>query len=228
MAVTRTMTKRQPESGHAPPPPRQPPRFSGRNPYSVFVSSMKVLLPALAAGLAILVMAWPQFSAKDTGFRIETIRDAARLAKDLNMINARFSGIDETNRPYTLTADMASQSPDAEDLVNLQLPKADITLQDGTWLAINSQVGRYNRKTKMLDLDGSVNLFHDKGFEMFTDTAHIDLDAGRAEGNQPVTGQGPAGELSSEGFLILDRGATIVFTGKARLLLYPGARETLQ
>src|SRR3546814_7980322 len=37
-----------------------PPRLSGRNSYSLFVTSMKVVLPALAAGLVLLVVAWPQ------------------------------------------------------------------------------------------------------------------------------------------------------------------------
>src|SRR3546814_21117663 len=38
---------------------RPPPRLSGRNSYSLFASSMTVLLPELAIGLVLLVVAWP-------------------------------------------------------------------------------------------------------------------------------------------------------------------------
>jgi hypothetical protein len=34
--------------------------------------------------------------------------------------------------------------------------------------------------------------------------------------------------VQSEGFRVLDRGQTIIFTGKSRLVLQPGAKEALQ
>ena len=46
-------------------------------------------------------------------------------------------------------------------------------------------------------------------------------------GDTPVSGDGPSGELQSEGFRLFERGQVIVFTGKARLLIYPEAEETV-
>ena len=37
-----------------------------------------------------------------------------------------------------------------------------------------------------------------------------------------MEGQGPFGDLNGEGFVLREKGKTIIFTGKARLLIYPG------
>ena len=140
------------------------------------------------------------------------------------MLNARFDGLDEKNRPYTVTADMATQSDSDEDLIELELPKADITLEDGAWLALTARSGKYRQKSQILDLIGSVSLFHDQGFELRTEAARVDLARGVAEGNQPVQGQGSTGFIEAQGFRVLDRGARIIFTGKARLIVNPETR----
>ncbi len=203
----------------------QAPRLSMRNRYSIFVGFMKVLLPALAAALILLVVAWPQFTVDDDGFRLSVSKLAPDQADSLTMLNARFDGLDEKDRPYTLTADMATQSDSNEDLIELELPKADITLEDGTWLALTARSGKYRQQSRILDLTGSVSLFHDKGFELRTEAARVDLAKGVAEGTQPVQGQGSVGFIEAEGFRVLDQGARIIFTGKAHMIINPKTRE---
>jgi lipopolysaccharide export system protein LptC len=198
------------------------------NRYSIFVGFMKVLLPALAAALMLLVVAWPQFTIDDGGFRLSVSKLAPDQADSLTMLNARFDGLDEKDRPYTLTADMATQSDSDEDLVELELPKADITLEDGTWLALTARSGEYRQQSRILDLAGSVSLFHDQGFELRTEAARVDFAKGLAEGAQPVQGQGSAGFIEAEGFRVLDRGARIIFTGKAHMIVNPETLEATQ
>ncbi|MCH8001621.1 MAG: LPS export ABC transporter periplasmic protein LptC, partial [Proteobacteria bacterium] len=200
-------------------------RMSMRDHYSIFVGFMKVLLPALAAALMLLVVAWPQFTVDDGGFRLSVSKLAPDQADSLTMLNARFDGLDEKDRPYMLTADMATQSDGDEDLIELELPKADITLEDGTWLALTARSGTYRQQSKILDLAGSVSLFHDRGFELRTEAARVDLARGVAEGVQPVRGQGSVGFIEAEGFRVLDRGARIIFTGKARMIVNSETRK---
>ncbi|MFQ6018328.1 MAG: LPS export ABC transporter periplasmic protein LptC [Kiloniellaceae bacterium] len=207
---------------------RPPPLLSGRNRYSAFVGLMKVALPATAAALILLVVAWPQFVFEDDRFRLSVSKLAPEQAQSLTMLNARYEGIDAKNQPYTITADMATRSMSDEDLIELQLPKADITLDDGTWLALNARTGYYRRESRLLDLAGSVNLFHDQGFEMRTEAARIDLDKGTANGAQAVEGQGAFGFINAEGFRVLDRGARIFFTGATRLIVLPNAKDVLR
>jgi lipopolysaccharide export system protein LptC len=211
-------------TGGARPPvpagPVQPPRFSGRSGYSLFVLAMKVLLPALATAMVLLVIAWPQISPNEDRFRIGISSISLEEAESLSMLNPRFDGIDERNRPYSVTADLAVQDKRNDDLVDLELPKADMSMDDGTWVAVMAKSGRYDRKAETVDLTGDVVMFHDEGFEVKTDYARVDLNSGVAEGDHPVQAQGPGGSLESEGFRVEDRGERIFFTGKAHMVMY--------
>ncbi len=206
----------------------QPPRLSGKSPYSVFVGFMKILLPALAAGLILLVVVWPQLRQEEDGIRSGVGKLTQDQAQNLSMLNPRFDGIDEKNQPYRVTADEATQISPESPLIDLAMPKADITLKDGTWLALTANSGRYNRDGETLNLEGEVNLFHDRGFELRTESVRIDLSTGTAQGSQPVEGQGPTGTLHSEGLRILERGNHIIFTGRTRLVMYPDGQELVQ
>jgi lipopolysaccharide export system protein LptC len=210
----------QPPEALPPGPPARPPRFSGRSGYSLFVFLLKVLLPATATALILLVIAWPQLLPGDTLMKVPALEFSLDQADRLSMLNPRFDGIDGKNRPYSITADEAIQDRDNDDIVDLRVPKADMSMEDGTWLAVMARNGRYHREAETVDLQGDVVLFHDQGFEMKTEFAHIDLKSGVAEGDQPVEGQGPGGSLTAEGFTILEKGERIIFTGKSHMVMY--------
>jgi lipopolysaccharide export system protein LptC len=193
--------------------------------YSRFVNWMKFLLPAVAVGLLLLVVAWPRIQSGIDHLRLSFTRLDLSEARDLRMVNARFSGLDKRHRPYVLTADVARQMPERNDLMALEGPKGDITLQNGAWLAITAFTGVYLTQGQLLDLFGDVKLFHDRGYELTTDTAHVDMVSGTAEGHDPVQGQGVFGDVASEGFRLLDHGQTIIFTGKAKLHVAPRQSE---
>lgn len=187
--------------------------------YSKFVTWMKVLLPFVALGLIALVIAWPRLKAND-GFRIGF--SSIRLSGEAQpgMDNARYVGTDETQQPFSVTADLARIISQTDGEMALELPKADLTLEDGTWLVLTADTGRYKRSPPTLELQGGVNLFHDTGYEISTDQLMVHLKTGMAEGHTPVVGHGPFGELKSQGLKLIDKGRVIYFTGPARLILY--------
>ena len=201
--------------------PPDPKPEQKRGSYSRFVTLMKICLPASALALAGLVVLWPQIQVSDKEFRPNVASADPQDADNLRMVNARFAGVNKKTLPYTVTAPLAVQDSPEADEIELTNPKTDITLKDGSWLAITADRGRYFQSRQTLDLFGMVNLFHDSGYEFQSTRAHIDLVAGTAEGDQPVTGQGPFGELTAEGFRISDKGKTIHFTGTAKLVIYP-------
>jgi len=187
--------------------------------YSRLVSILKLLLPAIAAALLLLIVAWPRLQA--TLDKVSALVPRLNLsdARDLRMVSARVSGVDRQNRPYVVTADTARQLPGTDGLIAMDGPKADMTLQSGAWLAVTADTGVYKSQSQLLDLFGQVNLFHDKGYEFLTDSAHVDMQAGSAEGDDKVSGQGIFGHVDAEGFRIYDRGDRVVFTGKSKMLL---------
>jgi lipopolysaccharide export system protein LptC len=140
------------------------------------------------------------------------------------MINPRYVGTDSDNQPFSITADLARNVSDQGTRVTLVMPKADITLEDGTWLVLTANDGDYSRTEKTLNLAGEVNLYHDSGYEFRTERAAIDLTAGAATSNDPVEGQGPFGRLEAAGFRMVNKGNVIHFLGRSKLTLYPGAK----
>jgi len=210
--------------------PVKPPSFSGGNAYSVFVSIAKVTLPFFAIVLVLLVIVWPQLEKQviSEGTAIGNSILESTTPDTLSALNPKYLGLDDSNQPYTIIADLAEQSSERESEIFLTLPKADITLEDGTWLALTAQSGMYDRDEKYLNLNGNVNIFQDQGFQIVTEEATFDAKSGSAFGQLPVEGHGPAGTIKSEGFVITDRGQRVTFTGKSRLIILPGAQEALK
>ena len=188
--------------------------------YSRFVSLMKLLLPIIAVILITLVIIWPHLRGDDRRFSIGFSNIELSEAKDPSMINARYVGTDNYNQPFSITADIARQSGEENQNITLEVPKADLTLNDGSWLVLTAVSGFYDKPSQYLELDGAVNLFHDSGYEMHTKSVGLDLANGAAEGHTPVIGQGPFGNINAEGFRLIDKGKTIIFTGKTSAALH--------
>ena len=180
------------------------------------VMLVKWLLPMLALALLGLLLFWPEIEGRDG--RLSFRRGAALVPEALQVVAPRYQGIDELNRPYTITARMARQVGQAEVLL-LDAPRADILLNDGAWIFVEAREGRFDKPSQHLDLTQEVRIFHDGGTLFVTEAAVVQLDAGTARGDRPTQAQGPFGTIESEGFEMSDRGAVMVFTGRARAVL---------
>lgn len=183
--------------------------------HSRFVSLMKVVLPVTAFGLLALLLAWPM------------IQEAGRALPgddkgQLEMVNARYFSVDDSNQPFSVTSESAVQSADEPGMVDLIKPETEMTQVDGKWVFLRSERGRYNQDTGLLLLLDSVKVFQDDGYEFTTDEAYVQARQGDAWGDHPVVGQGPFGEIHGQGFRIVDHGRTVVFTGASTMTL-PGS-----
>ncbi len=196
--------------------------------YSRFVSIMKFALPATALALVALIFLWPQIQMVDTRFSIGFARLKATESEDPSMVNARYVGTDKNNQPFSITADLAKDLLRGSAAIELEMPKADLALKNGTWIALTANSGVYDQRKKRLDLEGAVNLFHDSGYEFKTEKLRIDLEAGRAVSEKRVQGQGPFGQLQAEGFHLRNSGKSIFFTGKSKLIIRPNAAGSVK
>ena len=205
--------------------PMDPPgrgRIKRMRNHSRFVSAMKVALPVLAMVLVTLIFVWPKLQASDNRFQVGFAAIKAHEAGNPSMMNPRYVGLDDRQQPFTVTADLARNVMQTDRPVELEVPKADLSQADGSWVVLTAQTGSYAREQRQLDLEGDVNLFHDSGYEFKTASVRIDLATGTAHGTVPVAGQGPFGDLRAEGFH-LDKGKRVInFTGRARVIMYAG------
>lgn len=204
------------------PSPRRPapawrPRHTDR--YSRRVTLLKRLLPVIGVALLVLVAIWPRL-----GPLLESVRFGfpvidLREAHELRMLNPRYAGVDRENRPYVVTSAVGRQASNRDDLMSLERPRAEMTMHNGAVVVVTAATAMYQSQAQLLDLFGDVNLIHENGTRFVTNTAHVDVAADSAVGTDPVTGHGPSGDITAQGFRVLDRGNTIVFTGKSNLLL---------
>lgn len=180
----------------------------------------KLALPLLAAALFALIVFWPDIEGREG--RLSFRRGPALTPEALQVVAPQYQGMDEQNRPYTVTARLArmpSMGTGDAEVVLLEEPKADILLGDGAWIYAESRDGRYDRAAQVLDLAGEVTIFHDNGAMFRTEQAKVRLQDGHASGESPTMAQGPFGTIHAEGFELIDRGAVVIFTGRARAVL---------
>jgi lipopolysaccharide export system protein LptC len=120
-----------------------------------------------------------------------------------------------------VTAASGRQVPDRQDLMSLREPRADVKTHSGADVVVTAATGVYQSQSQLLDLFGEVTLVHQNGTRFVTDTARVNAAGNTAKGSDPVEGHGPSGDIKAQGFEILDKGDTILFTGRSDLLLKP-------
>lgn len=186
--------------------------------HRLVVRLAKWLLPLAGIGLLVGIAVWPELDRMEDRARVSFRRVIQTAPDAVRVVDPRYQGLDEQNRPFTVTANTATQTEDP-DIVDLDRPRADILLTDGSWILLESDAGRFDKGRHLLDLSGNVTLWQDGGNLLVTAEAQIQLQEGSASGDKPVAAQGPFGTLTSEGFRLTERGQVVVFTGHAHAVL---------
>lgn len=190
--------------------------------YSRFVAAMKVTLPLGAAAVIVLLFSWSRLYDMPERVQIAAADfSVSDSASGHRMINARYSGIDRNDNPYTLAADSIVQQQSDPDRVTLDRPEADFTTADGSWVAVAAARGAFARTARRVTLQGDVSLYHDWGYQFRTDAATVDFAEAVAWGDAPVTGSGPWADMQAAGFRIGRGESRLEFAGPASVVLYP-------
>jgi lipopolysaccharide export system protein LptC len=183
----------------------------------LIVRLSKWLLPAAALLLLASIALWPQFERTLDAERVTLKQLASAEVDGATLTGAHYRGIDDKGRPYTLTADTATQNgPERIDLVE---PKGDSQSQSGAWMMVQSHDCVFIQRRNQLDLSSDVVIYRDDGTTLRTQSATVDFKAGAAAGAEPTHAEGPFGTLDAEGFAVVDKGAVIQFPGPGTLVM---------
>jgi lipopolysaccharide export system protein LptC len=185
--------------------------------YTRLVRRLRVVLPIVGVLTVAIVILWPHILAQ---FNHPT--ETSPEERQARMVNGRYVGSDSHGRPYTVTYESAQQPPGGGpiEMVN---PTAELTLQNGHWVALKAERGHYDQAAGLIDLAGHVEFFHDEGYRFTTEKAHVEFNKNLVWGERAITGRGPKGEVVGRGFRLINNGESVVITGPARLLLRPDA-----
>lgn len=186
--------------------------------YSWFVRTAKIALPLLALGVVAVVVTRlsqdPQLAQL-----VELPTKEKTAAGQMQLVNAKYEGVDTKGRPFTLLAASATREANAAETVLLDKPRADITLEDGAHLSVKAERGRFDNQAGRLFLGDNVTVLHDGGYEVYMRDVSVDLNARNAATTQPVRAAGPAGTLSAQNVAVISQGDLVVFGGPALLVL---------
>jgi len=188
--------------------------------WSRLVGLLKFGLPAAALAVGALVVIWPDLRHDQSGFPIPIAEPRAGEDESLRMANPRYTGADDNNRPYAITADSATIDRFDRGRVSLDHLHADLTMEDGSWVSLAAPNGIYWQDAQRLALTGPIEVFSDTGYELHARSARIDMRSGIAESDDAVDGHGPLGILSAHSFRVDRRAKQMSFGGGVKLTIF--------
>jgi len=195
--------------------------------HTTFVRWLRLILPVLA--IIVVVVLWQWTDSQSPLAPVPRAQISPQSVSSNELVNPKFQSEDSQNRPYTITADKATQNATNKDIIMLEKPVADMTLPQEGWVALTAQQGEYTQTSGKLHLNGNVEVRHNGGYEMRTQSMDIDVTSQTLSTVKPVTGHGPAGDISAQGLEASGDGKVVVFGGPAKLTIRPNSeREDIQ
>ncbi|MEN9717840.1 MAG: hypothetical protein RIQ99_718 [Pseudomonadota bacterium] len=177
-------------------------------------------LPGAVGVVAAVMIVGPLFPHGEISFLLDRNK-VAMTAERIRVANAMYRGIDDSGRPFTVTAGSAAQVSLRDPLVRMENLAARIRLADGP-AELTARGGTYDYGAEQVNVTGPVNFTAADGYRMTTSNVAIDLKTRRVIGSGGVSGAIPAGTFDADR-IIADLGErTVTLDGNARLRMEPG------
>lgn len=135
----------------------------------------------------------------------------------VTMVNARFTGRNISGEAYVITAEAAQRRRADPSIINLTNPR----MVDDKGTEVSAPVGVYYQNAEYLDLFQAVRILDRDGYEFTTTAARIFIQEGRVQGLEPLSGNGPLGDVRADSYEIEDEGDRVIFRGNVDLTIYP-------
>jgi lipopolysaccharide export system protein LptC len=177
---------------------------------SQLVSTLRVVLPAFAIGLTLLVIAWSV---------VDTLRSPSHetAPPPLTVASPRLMGQDDKDRPYVITATTATREPGSVRRIALDHPILSRDPGGPDALHVTAASGVYDETAGKLALDGGVNVQGARG-QFATPHTVYDTKTGDLVGGG-IQGMSDIGQVRAGGFSASDKGKSVVYKGGVRARL---------
>ncbi|MDX1948954.1 MAG: LPS export ABC transporter periplasmic protein LptC [Rickettsiales bacterium] len=200
----------------------QPGEITQAEIHSKRVSKLKGMIIRLIFLCLIGVLIFPLFLKNMQGSKINFEKNSENQGSEEVptdtipvMLSPDFYGQDKNNKPFNIKAKSAvSISDDKIVLINID---GKIELEDGSKVNLKSEKGNYFQKKQDLILSEGVEVNIDKGYNLITNSAYVNLKENVITGGDIVNVNGKMGKINSKGFIIKNSGNEIQFFGGVNL-----------
>lgn len=184
------------------------------------VKVAKVLLLTIFFVLTALILLLPFVSTK-THENLKIISDSSgsdiQASEAQTILKPKFYGFDNSNKPYTITADSGVQID--KDTVELQNVFSDIKFgDDKNYLTMVSDKANVSLDKKTLDLSGNIEINIDSDYKVNTELATVDYGEKVIKGGE-VSVKGDMGDINAQGFSIDESYKVITFKDRVHTTL---------
>ncbi len=194
---------------------------------SRLVRRLRLALPALAVFLVIAFIFNTQSNPVDQAF-LDDFKTVTASTEELRMANPRFAGVDDTGKPYEITAVSASQDPATKDVIQLDRPRA-VQGNDDASSVVTAESGLFRSDENILTLNRAVTLEHELGARTYvlrSSTATVSIKDQIVTSDAGVGAEGPDGAtLKADKMKAYREDGRVLFEGNVSMRIYPNKGE---
>ena len=181
---------------------------------------LSVVLLGIGVVVTLMVASWLGFLHQSGDSKLEIkdvkIADSGEIA----LTGARYRGVTSSGQPFLITADKASEANDGSGRIDMQQPRATITMKNGQVINLQSNYGVFDRPGDGVDMAGDVVVTQPaKNLKLVSASLFADLKLGEMRSLVPVTVTDDARRIDAKTMTVFDNGNRILFGGTARMVL---------
>ena len=181
---------------------------------------VSVVLVSIGVALTLVVASWLGFLHQSVDNKLEIKEVRIVNSGEITLTGARYQGVTSSGQPFLITADQASEADGGSGRIDMQQPRATITMKNGQIIKLQSNFGTFDQPENVVDMSGSVIVSQPmKNLKLLSDALLADLKLGEMRSIVPVTVIDDARRIDAQTMIISDDGDRIVFGGTTRMVM---------
>jgi lipopolysaccharide export system protein LptC len=188
---------------------------------------LSVILLGVGAAITLLVASWLGLlhDASDSKLEIKDVK--IEDSGEITLTGARYQGVTSGGQPFQVTADKASEASDGSGRIDMQQPRATITMKNGQIIQLQSNYGVFDQPNDQVDMTGSVVVLQpSKNLKLTSEALFADLQLGEMRSLVPVIVTDDKRRIDAATMTVFDNGERILFGGTARMVMQTGKAGT--
>ena len=181
---------------------------------------LSVVLVGVGVAITLVVASWLGFLHQSGDSKLEIKEVKIANSGEIALTGARYQGVTSSGQPFLITADQASEANDGSGRIDMQQPRATITMKNGQIIKLQSNYGVFDQPNDVVDMAGDVVVTQPaKNLKLASDALFADLKLGEMRSLVPVTVTDDARRIDAETMTVFDNGDRIQFGGTARMVM---------